>query len=179
MYKKLLALCLAALLTASAAGCSQGTEGGSAPAEGGSAPAGDAAPSGEVVTIRMGGWGNFEDEHAPGTVGMEEAIGVKIEFQKYPTDADFWNNLPAQIAAKTAPDFISLTNELYLPYINDGLVVPLTSYVEDGTISCWDSIAQSHHLLHVYPEVLRAGNRHVWNQELNPGPGTGFPALQY
>ena len=143
MYKKLLALCLAALLTASAAGCSQGTEGGSAPAEGGSAPAGDAAPSGEVVTIRMGGWGNFEDEHAPGTVGMEEAIGVKIEFQKYPTDADFWNNLPAQIAAKTAPDFISLTNELYLPYINDGLVVPLTSYVEDGTISCWDSIAQN------------------------------------
>lgn len=143
MYKKLLALCLAALLTASAAGCSQGTEGSSAPAEGGSAPAGDAAPSGEVVTIRMGGWGNFEDEHAPGTVGMEEAIGVKIEFQKYPTDADFWNNLPAQIAAKTAPDFISLTNELYLPYINDGLVVPLTSYVEDGTISCWDSIAQN------------------------------------
>ena len=127
MYKKLLALCLAALLTASAAGCSQGTEGSSAPAEGGSAPAGDAAPSGEVVTIRMGGWGNFEDEHAPGTVGMEEAIGVKIEFQKYPTDADFWNNLPAQIAAKTAPDFIALTNELYLPYINDGQVVPLTS----------------------------------------------------
>lgn len=118
MYKKLLALCLAALLTASAAGCSQGTEGSSAPAEGGSAPAGDAAPSGEVVTIRMGGWGNFEDEHAPGTVGMEEAIGVKIEFQKYPTD-------------------------------------------------------------HVYPEVLRAGNRHIRHQELNPGPGTGFPALQY
>lgn len=272
----------------------------------------------------MGGWGNFQDEHEPGTVGMEEAIGVKIEFQKYPTDADFWNNLPAQIAAKTAPDFISLTNELYLPYINDGLVVPLTSYVEDGTISCWDSIAQNlkdiweidgeiygipthqspavfainmnlwneaglteddfpetwddvleicqvfkdqlgltglclntqefhftqyalsfgggwglgktintpenaaalqflidayhqgyvvtpkelgvgydgsvlmtndagkshsgrrvplvlpcHHLLHVYPEVLRAGNRHIRHQELNPGPGTGFPALQY
>ncbi|WP_455941343.1 hypothetical protein [Neglectibacter timonensis] len=39
MYKKLLALCLAALLTASAAGCSQGTEGSSAPAEGGSAAA--------------------------------------------------------------------------------------------------------------------------------------------
>ena len=36
-----------------------------------------------------------------------------------------------------------------------------------------------HHLLHVYPEVLRAGNRHIRHQELNPGPGTGFPALQY
>ena len=107
MYKKLLALCLAALLTASAAGCSQGTEGRQRPSgrrQAPAAPAGEgAAPSGEVVTIRMGGWGNFEDEHAPGTVGMEEAIGVKIEFQKYPTDADFWNNLPAQIAAKTAP----------------------------------------------------------------------------
>lgn len=33
--------------------------------------------------------------------------------------------------------------------------------------------------LHVYPEVLRAGNRHIRHQELNPGPGTGFPALQY
>ena len=39
-------------------------------------------------------------------IGMEEAIGINVEFQKYPTDADFWNNLPAQIAAKTAPDFI-------------------------------------------------------------------------
>lgn len=50
MYKKLLALCLAALLTASAAGCSQGTEGGSA-------PAGDAAPqrrSGNHPHGRMG-----------------------------------------------------------------------------------------------------------------------------
>lgn len=57
MHKKLLALCLAALLTASAAGCSQGTEGGSASAEGGSAPAGDAAPqrrSGNHPHGRMG-----------------------------------------------------------------------------------------------------------------------------
>ena len=101
MYKKLLALCLAALLTASAAGCSQGTEGSSAPAEGGSAPAGDAAPK-----------------------------------RAFP-------------AGKS----------------HSGRRVPL--------------VLPCHHLLHVYPEVLRAGNRHVWNQELNPGPGTGFPALQY
>ena len=74
---------------------------------------------------------------------MEEAIGVKVEFQKYPTDSDFWNNLPAQIAAKTAPDFIALNNELYLPYINDGLVVPLIQYVEDGTITCWDNLDQN------------------------------------
>ena len=74
---------------------------------------------------------------------MAEAIGINVEFQKYPTDADFWNNLPAQIAAKTAPDFVVMPNELYLPYIRDGLIVPLTQYIEDGTITCWDRINQN------------------------------------
>ena len=73
---------------------------------------------------------------------MEEAIGIKVEYQKYPTDADFWNNLPAQIAAKTAPDFIVLSNELFLPYILDGMIAPISKYVKDGTISCWDIVAQ-------------------------------------
>ena len=146
MKKKLLALLLAATMVGTAAGCSQ--NGGSSTSSGGESGASQSSgesqePSGEVVTIRMGGWSTFEEEHEPGTIGMEEAIGVKVEFQEYPTDADFWNNIPAQIAAKTAPDFIALTNELYLPYINDGLVVPLDQYIEDGTITCWDNIAQN------------------------------------
>lgn len=146
MKKKLLALLLAATMVGTAAGCSQ--NGGSSTSSGGESGASQSSgesqePSGEVVTIRMGGWSTFVEEHEPGTIGMEEAIGVKVEFQEYPTDADFWNNIPAQIAAKTAPDFIALTNELYLPYINDGLVVPLDQYIEDGTITCWDNIAQN------------------------------------
>ena len=146
MKKKLLALLLAATMVGTAAGCSQ--NGGSGASSGAESEASQSSgesqePSGEVVTIRMGGWGNFQDEHEAGTIGMEEAIGVKVEFQKYPTDSDFWNNLPAQIAAKTAPDFIALMNELYLPYINDGLVVPLTQYVEGGTITCWDNLDQN------------------------------------
>lgn len=146
MKKKLLALLLAATMVGTAAGCSQ--NGGSGASNGAESEASQSSgesqePSGEVVTIRMGGWSAFQDEHETGTIGMEEAIGVKVEFQKYPTDADFWNNIPAQIAAKTAPDFIALTNELYLPYINDGLVVPLDQYIEDGTITCWDNIAQN------------------------------------
>lgn len=102
-----------------------------------------AKPSDEVVTLRWGGWGDFSDEFTGGCGGMEEAIGVKIDWQKYPTDSDFWNNLPAQIAAKTAPDMVSLTNELYLPYINDGLIAPLDDYINDGTITCWDDITQN------------------------------------
>lgn len=146
MKKKLLALFLAATMVGTAAGCSQ--NGGSGASNGAESEASQSSgesqePSGEVVTIRMGGWSAFDEEHEAGTIGMEEAIGVKVEFQEYPTDSDFWNNLPAQIAAKTAPDFIALTNELYLPYINDGLVVPLDQYIEDGTITCWDNIAQN------------------------------------
>ena len=146
MKKKLLALFLAAAMVGTAVGCSQ--NGGSGANSGEASEASQSngesqAPSGEVVTLRMGGWGNLQDEHEAGTIGMAEDIGVNVEFQKYPTDADFWNNLPAQIAAKTAPDFISLTNELYLPYIRDGLVVPLTQYIEDGTITCWDRISQN------------------------------------
>ena len=146
MKKKLLALFLAAAMVGTAAGCSQnGSSGTSSGGESGASQSSGESqePSGEVVTIRMGGWGNCQDEHEAGTIGMEEAIGVKVEFQKYPTDSDFWNNLPAQIAAKTAPDFIALMNELYLPYINDGLVVPLIQYVEDGTITCWDNLDQN------------------------------------
>ncbi len=151
--KKVLALLLVLLMAASFAACGQGGSNSSTPSskteDNESSEAQDSSQtssegnSGEVVTISMGGWGEFQDEHEPGTAGMEEAIGVKVEFQKYPTDAAFWDNLPAQIAAKTAPDFISLTNELYLPYINDGLIVPITNYIDDGTISCWDMVGQN------------------------------------
>ena len=42
-------------------------------------------PSGEVITLRCGGWGRIDTEHEPGVIGMAEAIGINVEFQKYPT----------------------------------------------------------------------------------------------
>ena len=108
MKKKLLALFLAAAMVGAAAGCSQ--NGGSGTSSGGESGASQSSgesqePSGEVITLRCGGWGRIDTEHEAGVVGMAEAIGINVEFQKYPTDADFWNNLPAQIAAlsKQAP----------------------------------------------------------------------------
>lgn len=67
--------------------------------------------------------------------GIEEELGIKVEFMQYPSDSDFWNNIPAQIAAGTAPDMISCTNEHYLQYIDQGLFEPLNAYVESGAIS--------------------------------------------
>ena len=146
MKKKLLAMFLAAAMVGTAVGCSQngGSDANSGEASEASQSSGESQePSGEVVTLHCGGWGRIDTEHEAGVIGMAEAIGINVEFQKYPTDADFWNNLPAQIAAKTAPDFVVISNELYLPYIRDGLIVPLTQYVEDGTITCWDRVNQN------------------------------------
>ena len=146
MKKKLLALFLAAAMVGTAAGCSQnGSSGTSSGGESGASQSSGESqePSGEVVTLHCGGWGRVDTEHEAGVIGMAEAIGINVEFQKYPTDADFWNNLPAQIAAKTAPDFVVISNELYLPYIRDGMIVPLTQYIEDGTITCWDRVNQN------------------------------------
>lgn len=143
MKKRVLTFILACIMAGTAAGCSENNA-GNGENKSNTSKEGSTATSGETVTVRMGGWGStFEEDTNPAIEGMEEAIGIKVELQKYPTTSDFWDNIPAQIAAKTAPDFVSLTNELYLPYINEGLIVPLNQYVEDGTITCWDKVGEN------------------------------------
>lgn len=91
---------------------------------------------GETVTLTLGVWSDDESKRLEEAFsGMEEEIGIKMEFLKYPSDSDFWDNIPAQIAAGTAPDIISCTNEHYLQYIEQGLFEPLTDYVNSGEIS--------------------------------------------
>ena len=73
-------------------------------------------------TITCGVWADDEAERLEAAFsGMEDEIGIKIEFMEYPSDSDFWDNIPAQIAAGTAPDIIACTNEHYLQYIEQGL----------------------------------------------------------
>ena len=70
---------------------------------------------GETVTLTCGVWADDESSRLEEAFsGMEDEIGIKMEFLKYPSDSDFWDNIPAQIAAGTAPDIISCTNEHYL-----------------------------------------------------------------
>lgn len=97
------------------------------------------------IQIVMGLWGDSEREFSFSKLAEAALADLNIELieQKYPSDADFWNNLPAQIAAGTAPDFIHVTNELYLQYISNDLFVDLTPYIEDGTITCLDEIMEA------------------------------------
>ncbi len=88
------------------------------------------------VTLDIGIWSDDEQKRLEAAFeGIEEQLGIKINFMKYPSDSDFWDNIPAQIAAGTAPDIISCTNEHYLQYIKEGLFVGLDAAITDGTIN--------------------------------------------
>ena len=95
-----------------------------------------AAADDSPTVLSVGVWADDEGERLLAAfAGIEEALGIEIEIMRYPTDGDFWDNIPAQIATGTAPDLISCTNEHYLQYIQQGLFLPLNDYIGNGTIS--------------------------------------------
>ncbi len=151
-FKKVAALLLSGCMAAGLlAGCGNTTK------EEGNQPeptqAVTQAPTGETetgneqnfngVTLDIGIWSDDEQSRLEAAfAGIEEKLGIKVNFMKYASDSDFWDNIPAQIAAGTAPDIISCTNEHYLQYINQGLFVGLDDAVADGTINT-DGILES------------------------------------
>lgn len=89
------------------------------------------------VNIRVGLWGSEEElnasmENAQGADSMFP--GLTVEIQPFPSSEDFWSNLPAQIAAQTAPDVVKLTNEGAFEYIEKGLFVGLDSLVAEANL---------------------------------------------
>lgn len=82
----------------------------------------------ENVTITMGFWGTAEDLKVYQT--SADAISatypnIELKIKQYPSSEQFWNQLPGEIAAGVAPDFIKLSNEGAYEYINKGLFTPL------------------------------------------------------
>lgn len=89
------------------------------------------------VNIRVGLWGSEEElkvslENVKGADSMFP--GLTVEIQPFPSSEDFWSNLPAQIAAKTAPDIVKITNEGAFEYIEKGLFVPIDDLIADAGI---------------------------------------------
>lgn len=87
------------------------------------------------ITVKFGLWGS-EKELATYTElsknSEEMSPGLKLEMQTYPSSTDFWNQLPAQIAAKTAPDIVKLTNEGAYEYVEKGLFAPIDDWVKEA-----------------------------------------------
>ena len=139
--------------------------------------------TGDVVTLTIGVWADDEAGRLEKTFeGIEEDLGIRVEFLKYPSDSDFWDNIPAQIAAGTAPDIISCTNEHYLQYIDQGLFEPFDEYVSSGAISLdgiWEKAMDAWKINDVVwgvPYALNPGvfivNNNMW-QEF--GLGDAYP----
>lgn len=120
--KRLLTLGLAMTTSMSLlAGC------GNTKSEGGNA---DSSKSDGVLTV--GFWGSSGEDKAveASLEGVENEVdGVKeVKLEQYSTLSDFYDKLPGQIAAGTAPDIIIATNEQHLQLISDGALAELDSY---------------------------------------------------
>lgn len=89
------------------------------------------------VTIRYGLWGSEEEQkiQKEAALGVEKVYpGIKIEVNPYPDSATFWQQLPAQVAAKTAPDIIQLSNEGHIEYIVKGAFAPIDNEIKEAGV---------------------------------------------
>ena len=86
----------------------------------------------EGATITVGFWGSSGEDKAIDAAleGVLEAIpGVKeVKKVQYPSANDFYEKLPGQFVAGTAPDVVVATNERHLQLIDNGVLAPLDSY---------------------------------------------------
>lgn len=137
--KKILSLLLAIFMVASIVltGCgkSAGPVSSSEPSTSAPAQSGNQNQETKDVTIRFGLWGSEKEisVYTDVSKGIESQFpGIKLEMQTYPSSADFWNQLPAQIAAKTAPDIVKLTNEGAYEYIEKGMFAPIDDLVKEA-----------------------------------------------
>ena len=93
------------------------------------------AESDGVLTI--GFWGSSGEEKAiaEAVKGVEDKVeGVKeVRFEHYSTVDDFFKKLPGQVAAGTAPDIVTVTNEQHIPLIKEGVFESLNEYDFDLT----------------------------------------------
>ena len=81
----------------------------------------------------MGFWGTAQDlkiyQDAADSIS-EQYPNIELKIKQYPSSDQFWNALPGEIAAKVAPDFIKISNEGALEYINKGLFAPLDELIK-------------------------------------------------
>lgn len=87
--------------------------------------------SADVPVIKFGFYGGQVEEQAYQAClkGAEEKFGVKIQWVRYPDTASLWNNLPSQMASKSAPDILSVTNENYLEFVDKGMFLNIAPYI--------------------------------------------------
>ena len=92
------------------------------------------------ASLTMAWWGNqTRNERTQQMIDLytEENPGVTIDgqFSEY---SDYWNKLATAAAGHSMPDIIQMDYKYLNQYVSNGLLVDLTSYIEDGTIDTSD-----------------------------------------
>lgn len=127
----------------------------------------------EGATITVGFWGSSGEDKAIDAAleGVLEAIpGVKeVKKVQYPSTNDFYEKLPGQFVAGTAPDVVVATNERHLQLIDNGVLAPLDSYGFDLTgyaenaVQAWNYEGVQYGIPMTAAPSLFAINVDLWN----------------
>lgn len=146
--KRKVALLLMAAMTASAlSACSSSS--GDATGEASSAAESSTAEttaestegsSGASANLTMAWWGNqVRNERTQQIIDLysEQNPGVTIDGQ-FSEWSDYWNKLATAAAGDSMPDIVQMDYMYLTQYVENGLLVDLTPYIEDGTIDTSD-----------------------------------------
>lgn len=147
LMKKRVLACAVAAAGIALAGCSGSSPETSAEAQAESTQAGGAAGQTSAASegaesgenIRIAWWGN--QTRADATIAAFDAFAEKnnadftYEYNSY--DA-YWETLATQSVGNNLPGIIQQVTDQYAGYINSGLLVDLTPYVENGSLDLSD-----------------------------------------
>ncbi|WHH60076.1 sugar ABC transporter substrate-binding protein [Petroclostridium sp. X23] len=119
------------------------------------------------VTITYGLWGTETEIEVQKEIARaieNYQPGIKIEVRSYMDSDTFWNKLPAEIAAKTAPDIVKLTNEGYYEYAVKGVILPINEFIKRENVDL---------------SIYRESSKRIWtiNDQLFGIPVSAAPAM--
>lgn len=143
--KKQVSVLLAAVLTASAlAGCSSSGTSKETPAASGETTAvqgetGKPEGAGQSAELRVAWWGNQKRTDDTISVFDQFAQQNNVKFTyEYNSFNSYWETLATQSVGNNMPDIITQVTDQFAGYINNGLLVDLSPYVENKTLDLSD-----------------------------------------
>jgi multiple sugar transport system substrate-binding protein len=99
-------------------------------------PAEEEAAAPEPVELHLAWWGSQTRHDRTIQViemFMEENPHITITYE-FSSFGDYWPLLATKAAAGELPDIIQQDYAYFVQFVNDGLIIPLDPFVEDGTI---------------------------------------------
>lgn len=146
MKKQLSLLMAAAIAAAAMSGCSGSGNTAATTAAKTEAADGQAtqeekteAPAASGESIRVAWWGN--QKRADATIAAFDAFakesGVNFTYEYNSYDA-YWETLATQSVGNNLPGIVQQVTDQYAGYINNGLLLDLTPYVESGALDLSD-----------------------------------------